>query len=192
MSGDSLRPVPLPELQRCEQGRRWEVNRHLAELASLTPVRGHLQAVHRGTVLEVEGEGATIVTLCCHRCLQHYNHALSARAHELIWLGQGLPPGAEGGAAEALDLEAGALTDCLDPRGSFDPEHWLFEQLSLQLPLVNRCGPACPGPPAYRNPESPAAGGGPASQGAVAADPRWAALAQLIPPAGEPAPPPPP
>ena len=51
-------------------------------------------------------------------------------------------------------------------RSSFDPERWLFEQLSLQLPLVNRCGADCPGPARWSS--DPAAG-----------DPRWAALARL-------------
>ena len=47
--------------------------------------------------------------------------------------------------SEPLLIEA--LDDRLDPRGDFDPERWLFEQLSLQLPVVNRCGADCPGPP---------------------------------------------
>lgn len=181
---DPLRPVPLQELQHLPGGRHWQVNQHIAELATLTPVRGQLSAVQRGSVLALEGEAATIITLCCDRCLQDFNHPLRAQASELIWLGQGPPPG-ETQATElaadlscelVLDFDPGALSDRLDPRGSFDPEHWLFEQLSLQLPLVNRCGANCPGPAAYSNP--PAAG--------------WSALASLLePPASGPAEPPP-
>jgi uncharacterized protein len=59
--------------------------------------------------------------------------------------------------------------ECLDPAGRFDPEQWLFEQLSLQLPLVNRCGPDCPGPPLPQGEASDEPGG----------DPRWAALRSL-------------
>ena len=65
-----------------------------------------------------------------------------------------------------LDLEADDLCESIDPNGSFEPEHWLFEQLSLQLPLVNRCGAECPGPDLHTG-----AGG--------AIDPRWGALRNL-------------
>ena len=38
------------------------------------------------------------------------------------------------------------LVEYLDPRGDFDPQQWVFEQLNLQLPVVNHCGDLCPGP----------------------------------------------
>ena len=66
-SGDDLRPVPIQELRLLAEGRRWQVDQHLSELQSLTPVRGSLSAVHRGNVLELAGEATTIVTLCCDR-----------------------------------------------------------------------------------------------------------------------------
>ena len=176
---DDLRPVPVQELRLLAEGRSWTVDQHLSELESLTPVRGSLQAIHRGNVLELEGEASTIVTLCCDRCLQHYNHPLSFRNRELLWLGEQarqaglgaealLGPGAHAGEpASLLDLEADELCESLDPTGNFEPEHWLFEQLSLQLPLVNRCGDDCPGPPQA----------GSATDEPV--DPRWAALRGL-------------
>jgi len=176
---DDLRPVPVQELRLLAEGRRWEVDQHLSELESLTPVRGSLLAIHRGNVLELEGEGSTIVTLCCDRCLQHYNHPLSFRSRELLWLGEQarqaglgtealLGPGANGGEpTNLLDLEADELCESIDPNGSFEPEHWLFEQLSLQRPLVNRCGDDCPGPPQATN----------AADEPV--DPRWLALRRL-------------
>ena len=64
-TGDPLHPVPLQELQLLEQGKHWSIDQRLSELDSLTPVRGHLHAVHRGNVLELDGEANTIVTLCC-------------------------------------------------------------------------------------------------------------------------------
>ncbi len=167
-----LAPVPLAELRLRVGGRRWTVEQPIAELDSLTPVRGSLRAEHHGNALEVEGTAETIVTLCCDRCLQHYNHPLRVDCLELLELA-----GAPTAAAEADFVVGDDLDDRLDPRGSFDPERWLFEQLSLQLPLVNRCGTDCPGPPAW-------AGGA-----AEAADPRWAALTSLHP---DPAPPQPP
>jgi uncharacterized protein len=166
-----LRPVPLPELRLLAEGRSWRVEQPIAGLESLTPVRGSLRVRHHGQALEVEGQAETIVTLCCDRCLQPFNQPLRAEAHELLEL-----IGAEGEAAgEFSALEspgAGALAeeldDRLDPRGRFDPERWLFEQLSLRLPLVNRCGSDCPGPPSW--------GDAPAE-----VDPRWAALRNLRP-----------
>ena len=177
-SGDDLRPVPIQELRLLAEGRHWQVDQHLSELQSLTPVRGSLSAVHRGNVLELAGEATTIVTLCCDRCLQQFNHSLSFSSHELLWLGEqarisGIEAeallgagGSTGEAGSMLDLEADDLCESIDPNGSFEPEHWLFEQLSLQLPLVNRCGAECPGPDLHNG-----AGG--------AIDPRWGALRNL-------------
>ena len=179
--GDDLRPVALQEMKLQAEGRHWRIDQALSELDSLTPVRGELMAIHRGNLLEVEGQASTIVTLCCDRCLQHFNHPLSFQTHEVLWLGeaaraQGLEPELvlDGGQG-VLDLDPDALSESLDPCGSFDPEHWVFEQLHLQLPLVNRCGAACPGPsqhpsrstmPDERRDDPPI-------------DPRWAALKGL-------------
>lgn len=171
---DDLRPVPIQELQSLAEGRYWSVDQDLKGLESLTPVRGQVHAVHRGNVLEVEGEASTIVTLCCDRCLQHFNHPLSFSTRELLWLGEdardaGVDEQAVmDGDGSVLDLDADALTESLDPRGDFDPAHWTFEQLSLRLPLVNRCGSDCPGPATW---SSDPDGG----------DPRWAALRNLKP-----------
>ena len=171
-AGDLLQPVPLQELRPLAEGRHWHVDQTLSELESLTPVRGELSAVHRGNILEVGGHASTIVTLRCDRCLQHYNHPLSFEHHEVVWLGdqarlEGIAADTvlEGG-SEVLELDPDALTESLDPTGNFDPEHWVFEQLSLQLPLVNRCGAECPGPDL-----SPGSGD--------PIDPRWGALRNL-------------
>ncbi len=158
-----LQPLPLQELRLLSEGRTWPVDQSIAGLASLTPVRGRVRALHHGTVLEVEGTAETIVTLCCDRCLQTYNHALAATARELLEVAVAGPE------EEEVLFAAEDPVECLDPGGSFDPERWLFEQLSLQLPLVNRCGPDCPGPPL---PSSDASGEGDG-------DPRWAALRSL-------------
>jgi uncharacterized protein len=168
---DDLRPIPVQELRLLAEGKRWQVDQHLCELDSLTPVRGELSALHRGNVLELDGEAATIVTLCCDRCLQHYNHPLSFRTHELLWLGEqarqaGLSTD-EASEPGVLELEVDELCESLDPTGCFEPEHWLFEQLSLQLPLMNRCGDDCPGPPQ------------PSNAADEPGDPRWAALRGL-------------
>jgi uncharacterized protein len=169
---DPLHPIPIQELKALGEVHHWQIEQTIAGLDTLTPVRGQLTVEHRGTVLAVKGQAATIVTLCCDRCLKHFNHALQASADETIWLGEASPAAA--GEKEAMQTEHQLLAldsdacDLLNPRGSFDPEHWVFEQLSLQLPFVNHCGSECPGPPTW-------------SSDGRSGDPRWAALGQLKP-----------
>ncbi|MEY4759866.1 MAG: hypothetical protein RLZZ268_1364 [Cyanobacteriota bacterium] len=164
---DPLHPVPLQELRHLDDGRHWQIDQPISGLTSLTPVRGKVQAIHRGNVLEVEGQAATIVTLCCDRCLQHFNHPLQASSRELLWIGDSSQsPGDPDALEEACD-DSG-LMERLDPRGSFDPEHWIFEQLNLQLPIVNHCGSDCPGPATWTSTSS-------------GIDPRWSALQGLNP-----------
>ena len=168
----SLEPVPLQELRALGTAKVWEVEGELAELPSLTPVRGHVSAEHRGNVLAVEGKLNTIVTLCCDRCLNQFNQKLSCTPSELIWLGDEQPT------ADELELsgevaEMEGLVDVLDPRGQFDPQQWAFEQLNLLLPVVNHCGDHCPGPPGLQQQHVI-----PATK-TKAVDPRWQALQQL-------------
>ncbi|MCT0218056.1 DUF177 domain-containing protein [Synechococcus sp. CS-1329] len=167
-----LRPVPLQELRVQPEPRLWAVDQQLEDLESLTPVRGWLSAQHGEPVLEVEGEAETIVSLCCDRCLSHYNHLLHFRGSERLWLGE---------ADQLTDDPDSDLIESLDPRGHFDPARWLFEQLSLQLPLQNHCGADCPGPalpdPAETGSASAAAVHSDPS-GDAPIDPRWSALRQ--------------
>jgi uncharacterized protein len=158
-----LQPLPLQDLRLLSEGCDWPFDQAIAGLASLTPVRGRVRAFHHGNVLEVEGSAETIITLCCDRCLQTYNHALAATVRELLEIGVAAPE------EEEVVFAAEDPVECLDPSGSFDPERWLFEQLSLQLPLVNRCGVDCPGPPRPQGDTSDEPDG----------DPRWAALRSL-------------
>lgn len=165
-----LRPVPLQELRLQREARLWRVDQRVEELESLTPVRGWLSARHADPVLEVEGEAETVVTLCCDRCLTDFNHVLRFRGEERLWLGD----------ADQLgdDPANDELIESLDPRGNFDPARWLFEQLSLQLPLQNRCGPDCPGPAMPPDPgeSSGSASTPPGPEDPI--DPRWSALRQ--------------
>lgn len=173
MSPSPLRPVSIAELRALSEGKSWAVDQSITDFDSLTPVRGVLRAVHHGTALEVSAEVETILTLCCARCLQPYNQLLRAEVRELIDFRTG-PSFAEGGADPLGD----DLDDRLDPLGRLDPERWLFEQLSLRLPLVNRCGDDCPGPARW-------------SSDASTTDPRWAALKALSTPLAPPSPAPP-
>ncbi len=173
--GSRLGPVSLPDLRRDPAPRRWPVDQPIAGLESLTPVRGWVQVALHDRLLEVEGTVETIVTLRCDRCLQHFNHPLRARAKELLELAE-----AEGRSpvGNGLGERAGERMpeERVDPNGSFDPERWVFEQLSLEAPLVNRCGPDCGGPACWSS-DTP---GGPAGHmGHAGHDPRWAELARL-------------
>tara|TARA_B100000405_G_scaffold179277_1_gene125260 strand:+ start:87 stop:623 length:537 start_codon:yes stop_codon:yes gene_type:complete len=169
---EALEPVPLQELRALGAPKVWEVEGELDELPSLTPVRGHVSAEHRGNVLSVAGQLSTIVTLCCDRCLNQFNQNLSCTPSELIWLGETQPTANElEQSGEVAEMEG--LVDVLDPRGQFDPQQWAFEQLNLQLPVVNHCGDHCPGPPGLnQQPVMPDAK-------AEELDPRWQALQQL-------------
>ncbi len=167
-----LRPISLQELEQQPEGRVWRIDQAVQGIESLTPVRGSLSARHLGTVLELQGSAETILTRCCDRCLQTFNQPVGFEAHEVLELGgaeQELPSLAGGPLDGQLITPGGDdLDDRLDPRGSFDPEAWIFEQLSLHVPQVARCGPHCPGPATW-------------SSQADTTDPRWAALRTLRP-----------
>ncbi|MEB3172856.1 MAG: YceD family protein [Cyanobacteriota bacterium] len=158
---DPLSPVAIQELLSSETGRRWQFEQPIRALETTTPVRGDLQVQVEGPLLRVAGHAETSISLRCDRCLQTFAHRLTADASERIALGTG-----QADLAEALDFDAEGISEQIDPAGSFDPEQWIYEQLSLQLPLVNRCGSQCPGPASWGSAEPPL-------------DPRWAALNKL-------------
>ena len=119
------------------------IDNFIAGLDTLTPVRGKLIVRHGGNFLEVSGEAETIVTLICDRCAQNYNHRLRIETSELIWL--------EAAATdwENLPLEREVLledlSENLNPTGYFEPQIWIYEQLSLAMPMRQVCGKSCPG-----------------------------------------------
>ena len=168
---EGLEPVALQELRALAALRTWLVEGQLDALKTLTPVRGELTAEHRGNVLAVDGDLTTIITLTCDRCLGQFNQQLRCRPSELIWLGRRHPPMNNPGFEDVSAMEG--LMECLDPRGRFDPEQWVFEQLNLQLPVVNNCGSDCPGPPL------PTTVSDDASSDSAPVDPRWQALRSL-------------
>lgn len=176
-----LRPIALPQLLQRGGELELTVHQRLSELEHAEPVQGWIRLRHDGSTLVVEGEASTTLGCRCDRCLSSFQLPLRARAHERLALDPGGSQAGDGGPPEALILSGwlegdGSLDlrasigeepeERLDPQGVFDPEHWLFEQLSLRLPLVNRCGAECPGPATWSS--DPGSG-----------DPRWAALGRL-------------
>ncbi|BAW96085.1 hypothetical protein NIES970_10060 [[Synechococcus] sp. NIES-970] len=133
----------IPRLLKVpQQQERFVFEESLAELATLTPVRGEMAITHRQTYLEVTARAETIVTLSCDRCLQHYNMRLNVDRTELIWLQTHNPEDLP--AEREVSLED--LDESLDPHGYFDPETWLYEQFCLEMPLRKVCDPErCPG-----------------------------------------------
>ncbi len=161
-----MEPIYIPHLNRMpNHSQTVLVAERLPGLDTLTPVQGEIRVTHQGTYLEVAAVAETIITLTCDRCLQQYNHRLQLDTSELIWLRE---------ATEFddiipldRDLEADDLVESLPPNGHFHPDTWLYEQLSLELPVRNLCDSQCPGIAVETNATSPLA------------DHRWAALAAL-------------
>lgn len=115
----------------------------ISDLDTLVPVKGVVAVRHGGNFLEVTSQAETIATLVCDRCLQHYNHRLAIDTSELIWLESELENIKDLPSEREVSIED--LSETLPPNGHFDPESWLFEQLSLALPLRKVCGEDCPG-----------------------------------------------
>ncbi|MEM8672339.1 MAG: YceD family protein [Cyanobacteria bacterium P01_G01_bin.67] len=115
----------------------------ISGLDTLVPVKGIVRLRHGTNFLEVISQAETIITLVCDRCLQHYNHRLAIDTSELIWLESELQSIEDLPHEREVSLED--LSETLPPDGHFSPEAWLFEQLSLALPLRKVCGEKCPG-----------------------------------------------
>jgi uncharacterized protein len=159
--------IYIPQLLKAPQKtERLELRDFVSGLESLNPVRGEMKVYHGGTYLEVTVKADTIVTLTCDRCLKQYNHRLAVETVELIWLEE------ISDSSDLLPLEREVqlddLTETLDPQGYFDPEAWLYEQLSLEMPMRSLCGEDCEGLP-KTNP----------SETETAIDSRWASLESL-------------
>ncbi|MBD2577230.1 YceD family protein [Oscillatoria sp. FACHB-1406] len=137
-----MEAIYIPQIQSAKDRKETlQFEEFLPDLETLTPVRGQLSVTHRKTFLEVTVEAETIVTLCCDRCLQHYNRRLALNTSELIWLededGDSLPSERE------IALED--LSEILPPQGYFDPNRWLYEQFCLAMPAQQLCGNNCRG-----------------------------------------------
>ncbi len=157
--------VYIPQLlQRFEKTITVDLDTHLADLETLTPVRGEVTVIHQGTYLEVKARAETIVTLTCDRCLQAYNHRVAIAPQELIWLEHEPDP-------TTLPLEREVSVDdlfeTLPPNGHFYPESWIYEQICLSLPQPQICDEDCTGIDLS------------ATAAANPVDRRWAALTQL-------------
>lgn len=136
--------IYIPEIETApQQTVVLEVEGFLPELVSLTSVQGQMQIIHQGNYLQVVVQAKTIVTLNCDRCLQQYNHRLTVEVSEMIWLLEEVLEAAEPNLEIQVTLDDPVETLSLD--GYFNPEDWLYQQLSLQLPHRQLCDQNCEG-----------------------------------------------
>lgn len=145
-----MEKIYIPRLLKMpEQKEEIKLNHQISGLNSLTPVRGIFQVAHRGNFLELQLQADTILTLTCDRCLQTFNHRLKVDTSEIILL-----------KVEEADLNyplereiiTEDLSETLPPDGELIVDEWIYEQLSLAMPLRNLCGNDCQ-PPAIEKKE---------------------------------------
>ncbi|GAB4135672.1 MAG: DUF177 domain-containing protein [Cyanobacteria bacterium J069] len=140
-----MQAIHIPQLLRSvEQTETIEVQDHLPDLETLTPVQGTIRITHRGNYLDVVSKAEAIVTLICDRCLQQYNHRLLVDVSEVIWLQEASTSVEEDLFDQDLTSTEG-LVESLSPRGYFEPDRWLYEQLCLEIPPRRLCDPKCAG-----------------------------------------------
>ncbi|MDJ0723605.1 MAG: YceD family protein [Prochloraceae cyanobacterium] len=158
--------IYIPQLLKApDRTEEITLDEPIAGLNTLTPVKGAIVITHGGTYLEVSAKAETIITVVCDRCLANYNHRLSVDTSEIIWLEDNADETAKFVERE-IPLED--LSEKLSPWGYFEPESWLYEQLSLAMPMRQLCGEECPGAADLRTENTD-----------PLVDSRWASLAAL-------------
>jgi uncharacterized protein len=161
-----MEPIYIPHLLKApKRTAEIMVDNQIAGLDTLVPVKGAISVRHGGNFLEIVSAAETITTLVCDRCLQHYNHRLAIDTSELIWLESELENVQDTPSEREVSLDD--LSETLPSNGHYDPEVWLFEQLSLALPLRKICGSDCPGASVKGTPDD------------HYVDHRWSSLAAL-------------
>lgn len=139
-----MEAIHIPRLTRApERTETIEFKEFLKDLDTLTPVQGWIKITHQGNYLEVSAQAETIVTLMCHRCLQQFNYRLSIAPSEMIWLDDHADQLDELPLDRDLSMED--LVETLPPNGYFEPDTWLYEQLSLEIPQRQLCDQECAG-----------------------------------------------
>jgi uncharacterized protein len=137
-----MEAIYIPQLLTApERTEKIQVEEFLPGLETLTPVRGVVQVKHSGNHLQIFAQAEAIVTCSCNRCLQQYNHRLTIDTSEIIWL--------DDENEEDLPLErevtVADLVETLHPDGHFQPSEWLYEQMSLAIPVRQLCSRNCQG-----------------------------------------------
>jgi uncharacterized protein len=157
-------PIYIPQLLKMPDHKEEIVlNTQISGLKTLTPIRGVLLVSHGGTFLQVDLNAEAIVTLTCDRCLQQYNHRLKVETSEIIWLENDFE--LDKNIPLEREISSEDLSETLPPDGFFEVENWLYEQISLAMPMRQLCGKDCQ-PPQVNNTDN-------------LIDHRWSGLAVL-------------
>ncbi|BBA79636.1 hypothetical protein RGRSB_1160 [cyanobacterium endosymbiont of Rhopalodia gibberula] len=130
-------------LQRTERTQTILIDDFIPGLDTLMPFRGTLSIRHGGTFLDIKVKGETIITLICDRCVQQYNHRIVVDTSEIVWLDKNL---SLPDIPQETSLSGEDLSESLSPDGHLNSETWLYEQLSLAMPLRQLCGKNCQQP----------------------------------------------
>lgn len=161
-----MEKIYIPRLLKMpEQKEEIALNHQISGLDSLTPVRGFFQVAHRGNFLELQLQAHTILTLTCDRCLQTFNHRLEVDTSEIILLKEEEPLLSYPLEREIISED---LSETLPPDGELIVDEWIYEQLSLAMPLRILCGNNCQ-PPSIKSPDHN-----------TIKDDRWSSLASLL------------
>lgn len=147
-----MHSIYIPQLLKAkERTKEIQLDETLPGLDTLTPVRGKMSVRHGGNFLEVKVMAETIITLTCDRCLKQYNHRLTLETSEIIWLDKNahIPETYP----QEREIVWEDLSESLAPDDDFEPDRWLYEQLSLALPFRKLCSKDCqqPVPPSLDN-----------------------------------------
>ncbi|WP_330205090.1 DUF177 domain-containing protein [Cyanobacterium sp. Dongsha4] len=160
-----METIYIPQLLKMpEQTMKIKLCDRISGLTTLIPVKGIFQVRHGGNFLELQLQADTILTLTCDRCLQTFNYRLKVDTSEIIYLkyeaelDQYYPPERE--------ITGEDLWESLPPDGELIIEEWIYQQLSLAIPLRSLCSNDCqpPGKTSTDNNKN---------------DQRWSALANL-------------
>jgi uncharacterized protein len=162
-----MEKILIPQIARAiDATESFEFKELIAGLETLTPVQGLITIRHLGSFLEVAAQAHTIMTLTCDRTLVQFNYRLAINTSEMICLAEPLP---ESDYPKEREVETGDLVESISPNGYFDPEAWLYEQLTLAIPYPK----IAPDAPALdfvdQEPDS----------NAVTVDKRWQILSSL-------------
>ncbi len=167
----SLKPIYIKDLISLSSPKLWEIYGYIDSIKTASPISGSLSAWTEGQALKVKGNLQTILDLICDRCLQTFKHNLKFDIEELICI--------KGNRPYMEIIQEDYFADYLDPNSTFNPERWIFEQFSLQMPLLNICGSDCTAPIDLNNQKyifSKTTNNDSQEFG----DPRWADLKKLL------------
>jgi uncharacterized protein len=161
-----IEQIYIPHLLKMpEQRQEIILDDQISGLQTLTPIRGNFSITHKGTFLDLRLTVDTILTLTCDRCLQTYNHRLAVQTSEIVWLDYNKDQDLNIPLERQILQED--LCESLAPNSNFAVEEWIYEQLSLAMPLRQLCGNNCQAP--IKNDQN--------QENSI--DNRWSALASL-------------